>query len=194
MSFSSSRIRLRYFSGSVSQLVLLVAGAAVDLARSTPGRLGDVQVLVRVAAGGRDVRSARGPAAEQRRDDRDDQDADDDAQRQAGADLDDVDGLAVVDERQVVLVQGVQDQLDADEGQDRGQPVGQVDRAGPAGRRCRKYSWRRPSRENAVAVKTMYTFWVRPKMAGIESSANRMSVPPMATITSSIGVSDPLAV
>ena len=35
----------------------------------------------------------------------------------------------------------------------------------------------------------MKTFWVRPKIAGIESSANRMSVPPIATITSSIGVS-----
>ena len=57
----------------------------------------------------------------------------------------------------------------------------------------RKYSWRRPSSENAVAVKTMKTFWVRPKMAGMESSANRMSVPPMATITSSIGVIDALA-
>ncbi len=52
----------------------------------------------------------------------------------------------------------------------------------------RKYSWRRPSSENAVAVNTMNMFWVSPKIAGIESSANRMSVPPMATITSSIGV------
>ena len=40
-----------------------------------------------------------------------------------------VDVLAVVDERQVVLVQGVQDQLDADEGQDRRQAVGEVDQA-----------------------------------------------------------------
>ena len=53
----------------------------------------------------------------------------------------------------------------------------------------RKYSWRRPSSENAVAVKTMKVLWVSPKIAGIESSANRMSVPPIATITRSIGVS-----
>ena len=45
----------------------------------------------------------------------------------AGADLGDLDRLAVVDERQVVLVHGVQDQLDADEGEDRREPVGQVD-------------------------------------------------------------------
>ena len=53
----------------------------------------------------------------------------------------------------------------------------------------RKNSWRRPSSENAVAVKTMNVSWVRPKIAGIESRAKRMSVPPIATITSSIGVS-----
>ena len=52
----------------------------------------------------------------------------------------------------------------------------------------RKNSCRRPSREKAVAVKTMKVFCVSPKIAGMESSANRMSVPPMATITSSIGV------
>ena len=52
----------------------------------------------------------------------------------------------------------------------------------------RKNSWRRPSRLNAVAVNTMNVLWVRPKIAGIESSANRMSVPPMATMTRSIGV------
>ena len=52
----------------------------------------------------------------------------------------------------------------------------------------RKYSCRSPSSENAVAVKTMKTLWVSPKMAGIESRAKRMSVPPMAAITSSIGV------
>ena len=52
----------------------------------------------------------------------------------------------------------------------------------------RKNSCRRPSSENAVAVNTMKMFWVRPKIAGIESRAKRMSVPPMATMTSSIGV------
>ena len=52
----------------------------------------------------------------------------------------------------------------------------------------RKNSCRSPSRENAVAVKTMKVFCVSPKIAGIESRAKRMSVPPMATITSSIGV------
>ncbi len=43
--------------------------------------------------------------------------------------------------------------------------------------------------ENAVAVNTMYGSCVRPKIAGIESRAKRMSVPPTATITSSMGVS-----
>ena len=38
-------------------------------------------------------------------------------------------GLAAVDERHLVLVHGVQDQLDADEGQQEGQAVGQVDQA-----------------------------------------------------------------
>ena len=52
----------------------------------------------------------------------------------------------------------------------------------------RKNSCRRPSSENAVAVKTMKTFSVRPYIAGIESSAKRMSVPPMAAMTSTIGV------
>src|SRR5699024_10924615 len=39
------------------------------------------------------------------------------------------DVLTAVDERQVVLVEGVQAQLDADEGQDESQTVGQVDQA-----------------------------------------------------------------
>ncbi|SIN04331.1 Uncharacterised protein [Mycobacteroides abscessus subsp. abscessus] len=52
----------------------------------------------------------------------------------------------------------------------------------------RKYSWRRPMREKAVAVNTMYGSCVRPKIAGMESRANSRSVPPMATMTSSIGV------
>ena len=34
----------------------------------------------------------------------------------------------------------------------------------------------------------MKTFWVNPKMAGMESSAKRMSVPPIATMTRSMGV------
>ena len=52
----------------------------------------------------------------------------------------------------------------------------------------RKYSCRRPISAKALAVKTMYGSWVRPKIAGIESSANRTSVVPMASITISIGV------
>jgi hypothetical protein len=37
-----------------------------------------------------------------------------------------------------------------------------------------KDSCRRPMSEKAVAVKTTNTFWVRPKMAGMESRANRV--------------------
>jgi hypothetical protein len=44
-----------------------------------------------------------------------------------GADLDDVDGLAVADERDVVFLQGMQDQLHADEPQDGRQTVGPLD-------------------------------------------------------------------
>ena len=47
----------------------------------------------------------------------------------AGADFDDVHVFAVVDERQVVLVEGVQDELDADEAEDGGEAVGEVDEA-----------------------------------------------------------------
>lgn len=36
-------------------------------------------------------------------------------------------------------------------------------------------------------MKTRYGSWVMPKIAGIESSANRMSVTPSAMITMSIG-------
>ncbi len=52
----------------------------------------------------------------------------------------------------------------------------------------RKYSCRSPIRANALAVNTMYGSWVRPKIAGIESSANSTSVVPIASITTSIGV------
>ena len=45
------------------------------------------------------------------------------------------DGLAAVDERQLVLVHRVQDQLDADEAEQERQPVGQVDQALRAARR-----------------------------------------------------------
>jgi hypothetical protein len=38
--------------------------------------------------------------------------------------------LAPVDERQLVLVQGVQDELDADEGQQHGQADAEVDELG----------------------------------------------------------------
>ena len=52
----------------------------------------------------------------------------------------------------------------------------------------RKNSCRSPSSDRVVAVKTTKTFWVRPKMAGIESRAKSTSVPPIAAMTSSIGV------
>ena len=52
----------------------------------------------------------------------------------------------------------------------------------------RKYSCLRPISANALAVNTMYGSWVRPKIAGMESSANRTSVEPIASITTSIGV------
>ena len=39
-----------------------------------------------------------------------------------------------------------------------------------------------------MAVNTMYGSWVRPKIAGIESRAKSRSVPPIATMTSSMGV------
>ena len=52
----------------------------------------------------------------------------------------------------------------------------------------RKYSCRRPISAKALAVKTMYGSWVRPKIAGIESSANSTSVVPIASMTTSIGV------
>ena len=38
----------------------------------------------------------------------------------------------------------------------------------------------------------MYGSWVRPKIAGMESSANSRSVVPIATITTSIGVNSRL--
>ncbi len=53
----------------------------------------------------------------------------------------------------------------------------------------RKYSWRRPIRAKALAVKTMYGSWVSPKIAGIESRANSTSVVPMASMTTIRGVS-----
>ena len=39
-----------------------------------------------------------------------------------------------------------------------------------------------------MAVNTMYGSCVSPKIAGIESRAKRMSVPPIATMTRSMGV------
>ncbi len=53
----------------------------------------------------------------------------------------------------------------------------------------RKYSWRRPISAKALAVKTMYGSWVRPKIAGMESRANSTSVVPMASMTTISGVS-----
>lgn len=53
----------------------------------------------------------------------------------------------------------------------------------------RKYSCRSPISAKAFAVKTMYGSWVRPKIAGIESSANSTSVVPMASMTTISGVS-----
>lgn len=43
-------------------------------------------------------------------------------------------------------------------------------------------------RAKALAVKTMYGSWVRPKIAGMESRAKRMSVVPMASMTTISGV------
>ena len=64
------------------------------------------------------------------------------------------DVLAAVDERQRVLVQRVQHELDADERQDQRQPVGQVHQ--PVQQAAdRKYSCRRPISAKALAVKTM---------------------------------------
>src|SRR6185312_2346593 len=86
-----------------------------------------VEVGRRVPAGAGDRRPGFAHGAEQRGDDGDEEDTDDHAQRQVGADLDEGHRLAVVDERDVVLVQGMQDQLDADETEDRREPVGEVD-------------------------------------------------------------------
>ena len=59
----------------------------------------------------------------------DDKDHDDDAEGQQRRDLRHRDVLAAVDERQLVLVQRVQDQLHADEGEDDRQPLRQVDQS-----------------------------------------------------------------
>jgi hypothetical protein len=82
-------------------------------------------------------------------------------------------------------VHRVQDQLDADESEDRGQAVRQIDQAvqQPVDEEVRL-----SQPEQGVAVKTRKIFWVSPKMAGMESRANKTSVPAMATITSNIGV------
>ena len=105
----------------------------------------------------------------------------------AGADFNDVDRFAVVDERQVVLVQGVQDEFDADEAQDGREAVGEVDEPVQQSVDQEEQLAQAHQRERGGGEDDK-TFWVRPKMAGMESSANRMSVPPIATITSSIGV------
>ena len=75
------------------------------------------------------------------------------AEGEPGGDLDDMYRLAAIDERQGVLVERVEDELRADEGEDGRETVRQVDEPveQPA---MRKYSCRRPSSENAVAVKT----------------------------------------
>jgi hypothetical protein len=94
------------------------------------GRVGGVltvQVRRGVPAGARDGVPCLAGRAEQRRHDRHREHPEDHGQRQRGADLHDRDLLTVVDERDVVLVQRVQDQLHADEGEDRGQTVGEVD-------------------------------------------------------------------
>jgi hypothetical protein len=52
----------------------------------------------------------------------------------------------------------------------------------------RKNSARRPSSANALAANTMYASSVTPNTAGIESSANSTSVPPMAMNTMNSGV------
>ena len=56
----------------------------------------------------------------------------------------------------------------------------------------RKYSWRRPISAKALAVSTMYGSWVRPKIAGMESSAKSRSVVPIAMITKNSGVASRL--
>jgi hypothetical protein len=84
----------------------------------------------------------------------------DDGQRRADADLGEQLPGAGADEAQVdaVLVQRVQDQLDADEAQDDRQADRQVDQ--PVEQPLtRKYSCRRPIRANALAVKTRYGSW-----------------------------------
>ena len=54
--------------------------------------------------------------------------------------------------------------------------------------RTRKNRARRPSSAKALAVKTMNGSSVTPNTAGMESRANRRSIDPMATSTSSSGV------
>jgi hypothetical protein len=84
-------------------------------------------------------------------------------------------------------VRGLEDELDADEAEDDGQADRQVDE--PVEQPVeQEVQLRRPSSANALAVKTMYGSLVRPKIAGMESSANRMSVEPIAIMTSSSGV------
>jgi len=52
----------------------------------------------------------------------------------------------------------------------------------------RKYRCRRPSSANRLAEKTRNGSWVRPKIAGMESTANSTSVTPMAMTRMSSGV------
>ena len=125
--------------------------------------------------------AARADEAGDRRHDEDDPD---DRERESDRDL---------GNRVVLLVQVVQDQLDADEAEDEGEAGRQVDQPveQPGDQEVQRP---RPSSAKAFAAKTMYASSVTPNTAGIESSANRMSVVPIAISTRNIGVKHALAI
>ena len=85
---------------------------------------------------------------------------DDHRQRQPDRDVPDVD----------------QQHLHADEGEDERQPLASGRRTCPSARRAGSTATRRPISANALAAKTMNGSCVTAKIAGIESTANTMSV------------------
>ena len=91
--------------------------------------LGQRQVLLREVLGFLNDSQGTALGAVQGCQHGDDEDADDHGERHPNTDLDDRNGLAVVDEGQRVLVQGVQHQLYADEQQDERQAPRQVNQA-----------------------------------------------------------------
>ena len=95
------------------------------------------------------------------------------------------------DLRHAVVVQmgEMQDELDADQGEDRRQADRQVHEPVAADPRRARTAAAGPSSANALAQKTTYALVVTPNTAGIESSANSRSVVPIATSTRNIGVS-----